>query len=569
MRDILASSDADCLPAKIPICVSRPSDLLTPTAIYLKLSEGATAEYSFLLESATGSTETVGRYSYVGARPRKVIRTGEGFESGPIDPLPILQAELARGRVVSVPELKLPPLSGGAVGYIGYDCVRYFEPKTDRPLRDNLHIPEAFFMLYDTIIAFDHFYSTLTVITHMQVENVAYADIQAAYDDACELLRNTLELLQRPETPQSPPRQDPLDSTTPRQRSSTFTSNVGRRGYERFVTELKTHIRRGNIIQAVPSQRFSRETPLHPFNLYRTLRTVNPSPYLFFLSCGDFYVVGASPECLMKTDGYETLPPPDPRFGYSAEEARNRLKIVNHAIAGTIGRGETAAEDDALARQLLSSIKDRAEHVMLVDLARNDVNRVCHPFTVCVDRLMEIDRFSHVQHLTSHVSGVLRPECSRWDALRSTFPAGTVSGAPKVRAMELIYELEKEKRGIYAGAVGWFAYDAVRADSGADTDGSDENEKKNSGGVERVVVVDGQLDVCIAIRTMLIKDGVAYIQSGGGIVFDSNEEEEWLETMNKSAANMRCIELAENYYAGGPEPRMVAEIIACEREKGI
>jgi anthranilate synthase component 1 len=557
VRDILSAIPSGAeRPTKIPICASLPSDLLTPTAIYLKLSKGATADYSFLLESATGSTETVGRYSYVGTKPRKVIRTGEGHDAGATDPLPVLQAELARGRVASVPSLKLPPLSGGAVGYIGYDCVRYFEPKTDRPLSDKLHIPEALFMLYDTIVAVDHFTSTLTIITHVELgeegESVNDVDVDKAYDEACTSLRETLAIVQKPETPHPPqPDLDPAPEGGP-----TFTSNVGRSGYEGFVTELKKHVQAGNIIQAVPSQRFARETKLHPFNIYRTLRTVNPSPYLFFLCCADFYIVGASPECLMKTDGYVTLPP-DARFGYSASEVRDRPRIVNHAIAGTVARGATAAEDDELARQLQNSTKDRAEHVMLVDLARNDVNRVCHPTTVQVDRLMGIDRFSHVQHLTSHVSGVLRPECSRWDALRSTFPAGTVSGAPKVRAMELIYDLEKEKRGIYAGAAGWFAYDVVK-----------QEQQSQSQQPVSSRVIDGQMDVCIAIRTMLIKDGVAYMQSGGGIVFDSNEEEEWLETMNKGAANMRCIELAESYFAGGPEPRSVAQIIALERQKG-
>jgi len=328
---------------------------------------------------------------------------------------------------------------------------------------------------------------------------------------------------------------------------------VGRYGYESFVNNLKTHIVKGDIIQAVPSQRFSRPTTLHPFNIYRTLRTLNPSPYLFFLSCSDFHIVGASPECLMKTDGYAPLPV-DARFGYTAAESRSRPRIVNHAIAGTIRRGANPAEDDALAAELLSSTKDRAEHVMLVDLARNDVNRVCHPATVKVDRLMRIDRFSHVQHITSEVSGVLRPGCTRWDAMRSIFPAGTVSGAPKIRAMELIYDLEQEKRGIYAGAAGWFAYDVVRVEDGG----------------QAVVHDDGQMDTCIAIRTMLVKDGVAYLQAGGGIVFDSERTEEWMETMNKLAANLRCVELAETRYGAveGKVGKTVQEIIEDERRKG-
>ncbi|KAK4172541.1 putative Anthranilate/para-aminobenzoate synthase component I [Triangularia setosa] len=531
-------------PTLLPVCVSVPSDLLTPSAIYLKLSNGATAEYSFLLESATGSTETVGRYSFIGANPRKVVATGPGYEDVG-DPLRALETTLGQDRVVSIPSLKLPSLTGGAVGYLSYDCIRYFEPKTARALKDNLHIPEALFMLFDTIVAFDHFFQTVTIVTHMRLPETVGVEFQTAYDQAATTIKSTLDLIQQNEIL--------LPPTTPSKQASEqqYSSNVGRHGYESFVTELKKHIIKGDIIQAVPSQRFSRSTSLHPFNIYRTLRTLNPSPYLFFLSCSDFHIIGASPECLMKTDGYANLPE-DKRFGYSATEALSRPKIVNHAIAGTIKRGANPAEDDELAAILQNSTKDRAEHVMLVDLARNDVNRVCHPSTVKVDRLMRIDRFSHVQHLTSEVSGLLRPECTRWDAMRSIFPAGTVSGAPKIKAMELIYDLEKEKRGIYAGAAGWFSYDVVRS----------------LGEGKGFKLDEGQMDTCIAIRTMLVKKGIAYLQAGGGIVFDSEKTEEWMETMNKLAANLRCIELAEKYYGDGADTKSVQEIIEDERRKG-
>ena len=408
-------------------------------------------------------------------------------------------------------------------------------------------------MMFNTLVVVDHFFSTFTIVTHMalpQGDPAASADaFAAAYDAAVADLKATLATIQNPETPLPPA----VYNTDPHSAQEVYASNVGRYGYESFVNNLKTHIVKGDIIQAVPSQRFSRPTTLHPFNIYRTLRTLNPSPYLFFLSCSDFHIVGASPECLMKTDGYAPLPV-DARFGYTAAESRSRPRIVNHAIAGTIRRGANPAEDDALAAELLSSTKDRAEHVMLVDLARNDVNRVCHPATVKVDRLMRIDRFSHVQHITSEVSGVLRPGCTRWDAMRSIFPAGTVSGAPKIRAMELIYDLEQEKRGIYAGAAGWFAYDVVRVEDGG----------------QAVVHDDGQMDTCIAIRTMLVKDGVAYLQAGGGIVFDSERTEEWMETMNKLAANLRCVELAETRYGAveGKVGKTVQEIIEDERRKG-
>jgi anthranilate synthase component 1 len=481
-----------------------------------------------------------------------VLATGPGYEDVG-DPLRALEAQLGQDRVLSVPSLKLPSLTGGAVGYISYDCIKYFEPKTARPLKDNLHIPEALFMIFDTIVAFDHFFQALTIITHMRLPQSPADDFQAAYDEAYATIRSTLDRIQQPETPLPP--KNPASPVSSQQ----YSSNVGRHGYESFVTSLKSHIVKGDIIQAVPSQRFSRSTSLHPFNIYRTLRTLNPSPYLFFLSCANFHIVGASPECLMKTDGYAPLPV-DARFSYSnpseQTRSRHRPRIVNHAIAGTIRRGANPAEDDALAAELHASTKDRAEHVMLVDLARNDVNRVCHPSTVKVDRLMRIDKFSHVQHLTSEVSGLLRPECTRWDAMRSIFPAGTVSGAPKIRAMELIYDLEQEKRGIYAGAAGWFAYDVVRVDNKAD------------GGEVEVVVDEGQMDTCIAIRTMLVKDGVAYLQAGGGIVFDSEKTEEWMETMNKLAANLRCIELAEKHYGEGAEGKSVQEIIDEERRKG-
>ncbi|KAF5663537.1 anthranilate synthase component i [Fusarium heterosporum] len=535
-------------PTLLPVCASAPADLLTPSAIYLKLSSGATAEYSFLLESATGSTETVGRYSFIGANPRKVLATGDGYEhSG--DPLKILAAELSQDRVLDIPSLRLPALSGGAVGYVSYDCIKYFEPRTDRPLKDNLKIPEALFMLFDTVIALDHFRSTLTIVTHMKLPKNPTDDLQPAYDEACKTLRKTLDIIYQPETPLPP---QTLSSVPESEQE--YSSNVGRKGYETFVTELKKYIVKGDIIQAVPSQRFKRSTKLHPFNIYRTLRTLNPSPYVFFLSCGDFHIVGASPECLMKTDGYAALPT-DSRIAHSAAEARSRPRIVNHAIAGTIHRGKNAAEDERLAAELLASKKDRAEHVMLVDLARNDVNRVCHPMTVKVDQLMKIDRFSHVQHITSEVSGTLRPSCTRWDALRSIFPAGTVSGAPKIRAMELIYDLEGEKRGIYAGAAGWFGYDIVRVDD-------------NNKSEDKIYVDEGPMDTCIAIRTMLVKDGVAYMQAGGGIVYDSDPTDEWMETMNKLSANLRCVELSEKYFGNGVSTKTVEEIIAIERKKG-
>ncbi len=425
-----------------------------------------------------------------------MLKTGPGH--GPeADPLPLLEEELSQSRVASIPGLNLPPLTGGAIGYVGYDCVRYFEPKTARPMKDILKVPESLFMIFDTIIAFDHFFQVVKVITYAKVPTVL-SDLSEAYAAASTTITDLIYTLSSEEIPL--PQQQPIAQ------NQEYSCNKDREGYEDFVRRLKSHISCGDIIQAVPSRRLSRPTTLHPFNIYRHLRNVNPSPYLFYIDCSDFQLVGASPELLVK-----------------AEAGR----IITHPIAGTVKRGKTSLEDELLAEELRSSLKDRAEHVMLVDLARNDVNRVCHPLSTRVDRLMVVERFSHVQHLVSQVSGVLREGMSRFDAFRSIFPAGTVSGAPKVRAMELIAELEKEKRGVYAGAVGYFGYGNVSAE-----------------GIED----EGAMDTCIALRTMLVKDGVAYLQAGGGIVFDSDPGEEFEETVNKLGANIHCIKSAEEKY---------------------
>ena len=484
-------------PNLVPLCTQIKADLFTPTQAYLKVSNGA--KLSFLYESAA-TTGTIGRYSFVGANPLKVIKSGPGH--GPEeDPLPILEKELSQFRVATVPSLQLPPLTGGVIGYVGYDCVRYFEPKTRRPLKDVLNLPESLFMLFDTIIAFDHFFNLCKVITYVRVpEDGTSQSLKQAYSKARDTLDRMVSVLQDEHIPM--PQQDPITL------NHSFKSNIGQTGYESHVARLKKHINRGDIIQCVPSHRISRPTSLHPFNIYRHLRSVNPSPYLFYIDCEDFSIIGASPELLVKEENG---------------------RIITHPIAGTVKRGRDAEEDEKLADELRNSIKDRAEHVMLVDLARNDVNRVCDPLSTRVDRLMVVEKFSHVQHLVSQVSGVLREGQTRFDALRSIFPAGTTSGAPKVRAMELIGELEGETRGVYAGAAGYFGFSRVALDGSKIEDA-------------------GAMDTCIALRTMVWKDGVAYLQAGGGIVFDSDPEEEWIETMNKLGANLRTIEQAEQYY---------------------
>ena len=461
IRDVLEKASGKPNPPNlVPVYAQISSDLITPSSAYLKISAHSKSNLSFLFESA--ATERLGRYSFVGAGPRKVLKSGEGYGEQ-VDPLPALEAELAKSRVAQVPGLVLPPLAGGAIGYVSYDCVRYFEPKTARPMKDVLKVPESLFMLFDTIIAFDRFFGVIKIITYLHIPE-DLSQLQAEYEKGQKIIDEIVAVLNAPETPL--PVQEVI------QLNQEYTSNIGREGYEQHVTTLKKHIIAGDIIQAVPSQRIARPTSLHPFNIYRHLRTVNPSPYLFYVNCEDFQLVGASPELLVKK-----------------EDGR----IITHPIAGTVKRGKTAEEDEALATELRESLKDRAEHVMLVDLARNDVNRVCDPLTTRVDRLMVVEKFSHVQHLVSQVSGVLRKGMTRFDGFRSIFPAGTVSGAPKVKAMELIAELEKEKRGVYAGAVGYFGYGSV------DSEGHE---------------LEGEMDTCIALRTMMVKDGIAYLQAG-------------------------------------------------------
>lgn len=446
---------------------------------------------SFLFESALNG-DSVDRYSFIGINPKKIIQTGDDEsrykpEFLNVDPITVLENELKNYKQATLPGL--PPLCGGVVGYISYDCIKYFEPKTRRPLEDVLKVPEAVLMVCDLILAFDHVYQRFQIIHNVSVEGDLEKNFRQAEAEINEI-EAALKANRSPE--EINPVQPPI---VPNQ---TFTSNIGQQGYENHVTTLKKHILKGDIIQAVPSQRVARPTSLHPFNIYRHLRTVNPSPYLFYIDLLDFQIIGASPELLVKAD------------------AKNR--IVTHPIAGTIKRGKTNEEDEENASILRNSLKDRAEHIMLVDLARNDVNRVCTPESNNVDRLLTIERFSHVMHLVSEVSGTLREDQTRFDAFRSIFPAGTVSGAPKVRAMELIGELEKEKRGVYAGAVGHWGYDGR------------------------------SMDTCIALRTMVYKDGVAYLQAGGGIVFDSDEYDEYIETMNKMKANNNTIVEAEQIW---------------------
>ncbi|KAI0646591.1 anthranilate synthase component [Trametes meyenii] len=476
----------------VPVYVELPGDLITPCISYLRIAKDS--KYSFLLESVVAG-ENLARYSFIGADPFKIIRVGPNEEvTG--DPLVALEKELETYKYVKLPEV--PTFTGGAIGYVGFDCVQHFERKTARPgLADPLRLPEAIFMLVDTLLIYDHLFQTVKVVSHVFIPGPTnQTGLSFAYETAVSKARRLAQLVMNTVTPEVYQQPIILEKEA--------VSNVGKEGYEGFVTKLKERIVLGDIFQAVPSQRLSRPTTLHPFNAYRHLRRINPSPYMFYLDCGHLQIVGASPETLCKVE-------------------KNR--VYNHAIAGTVRRGDTLEEDQELGAGLLRSEKDRAEHIMLVDLARNDVNRVAKPETVQVDHLLRLEKFSHVIHLTSQVSGLLREGKTRFDAFRSIFPAGTVSGAPKIRAIELIYDLEQQRRGIYAGAVGRFDFAA------------------------------DEMDTCIAIRTMAFKDGVAYLQAGGGIVYDSVEEDEYVETLNKLKSNMRSLEAAERYWYDIQNPR--------------
>ena len=460
----------------VPVYREVAADLETPVSAYLKVREG---RHSFLLESVEGG-ERLARYSFIGANPYRVIRTGPG-EAHEGDPLRPLEEALAGLKAVELPGL--PRLTGGAVGYVSYEAIRHFEPRVPANEPDPVGIPEAMFLLCDSMVVFDHVRHTIRAVAHCRLDG----DVEASYAEAAAAIDRIVARLGEP---LALPAEEVAEVT---RASGRGTSNVGREGYELMVERIREDVIGGEIIQAVPSQRIRRSTSAHPFTIYRQLRTVNPSPYMFYLDLDGFQIVGASPEMLVRVeDGV----------------------VTTHPIAGTRPRGATPEEDDALAEELLGDEKERAEHIMLVDLGRNDVGRVAEPGSVRVDQLMEIERYSHVMHIVSRVSGRLRGDRTPFDAFRSVFPAGTVSGAPKVRAMEIIAELEQERRGVYAGAVGYASF-------------------------------AGSLDTCIAIRTMVVKDGAAWLQAGGGIVYDSEPPAEYEESVNKMLALERAIDQAE------------------------
>ncbi|MFQ5934077.1 MAG: anthranilate synthase component I [Dehalococcoidia bacterium] len=462
----------------VPVYQEIDADLETPVSAYLKVARG---DHSFLLESVEGG-ERLARYSFIGTEPYKLIRTGPGEPNGDVDPLQLIREEMERASLVEIPEL--PRFHGGAVGYLGYEAMHHFE-EVPSPENDPLGLPEATFMFADTLLVFDHLKHKIKVVSHAHLME---RETGKAYQEAIDRIDALVERLTEPLPQEGKVRKASALST-----SRELVSNLTRGQHEANVVRAKEYIYAGDIIQAVLSQRFSRETDAHPFNIYRTLRTINPSPYMFYLHLGDCYLVGTSPELLVRAE-------------------RGRLDY--HPIAGTRPRGKDEVEDLALEEELRDDEKDRAEHIMLLDLGRNDIGRVSKPGTVKVTQLMDIERYSHVMHLVSHVTGELRPEITPYDALWACFPAGTVSGAPKLRAMEIIAELEPDKRGSYAGAVGYFSF-------------------------------SGNMDTCITIRTIVFKEGVAHVQAGGGIVADSVPAMEYMETVHKAEALIRAIDEAE------------------------
>ncbi len=455
----------------IPIYRETKADLDTPVSAYLKIARG---KYSFLLESVEGG-ERLARYSFLGTEPARVLSTGTG---NAVDPLLMVAEEFEKYRIIPVEGL--PRFHGGMVGYLSYEVARYFE-RLPAPDADPLNLPESVLMLVDTLLIFDHLTHIIKVVAHVHLDG----DIEKSYREATEKIDRLVERLHQPVSAQPPLPASPDNYQV--------TSNLSQPEYEANVNRAKRYIYDGDIIQVVPSQRLARPTDAGPFAIYRSLRSINPSPYMYFLHLDDFYIVGTSPELLVRVeDGI----------------------VSNHPIAGTRPRSQDSQKDIALAEELKNDEKECAEHVRLVDLARNDVGRISEPGTVEVTQFMDIERYSHVMHIVSHVQGKLRNGLTQFDALRACFPAGTVSGAPKIRAMEIIAELEPDKRGPYAGAVGYFDF-------------------------------SGNMDTAIAIRTIIVKDGVAYVQAGGGVVADSVPDKEYQESLNKSQALLTAIEQAE------------------------
>ena len=473
----------------IPVYREVLADTDTPLSAFLKIGGG---EYAFLLESVQGG-EKWGRFSFLGRNPGLVVRTkgrqaellrpGSPPERRRItDPLDLLEEILGVYRPVRVEGL--PRFFGGMVGYLAYDAVRFFETLPDRTV-DDLGLPDALFVLTDTLLVFDSLSQRIQVISNAFVPDTAPGTVEAAYDLALSKIEAVVADLRKP-------LDRPLVAPSP-SRACEPTSTFTREAFCRAVAQCKEYVAAGDIIQAVLSQRLEVNTAAQPLDVYRALRIINPSPYMYFLRLGDLALAGSSPEVFVRL-----------------EEGQIDLR----PIAGTRPRGRTEIEDRALAAELLADPKERAEHIMLVDLGRNDVGRVAAPGTVEVNELMVIERYSHVMHIVSNVRGRIQEGRDAFDVIRASFPAGTVAGAPKIRAMEIIEELEPVTRGPYAGAIGYVSF-------------------------------SGNMDTAIAIRTVLFAKGRAWVQAGAGIVADSDPEREYQETLNKAAAMLKAIEMAE------------------------
>lgn len=468
----------------IPVYRELLADTYTPVTAFLKLG-GSPA---FLLESVEGG-EKWARYTFLGSRPSKIIK-GKGTRIEIIEdqkttrtlevenPLHVLRGELSRFMPVEVPGL--PRFFGGLVGYMGYDIVRFFE-RLPEISGDGIDTPDFFFMITDTILIFDSLKQKIKIVSNAHLEGHSLED---AYAQAVQKIDEIILRLQTPLT---------VKDTPLAVRQDGFRSNIAKEDFMKRVEKAQEYIRAGDIFQVVLSQRFQRPSLVTPFNIYRALRVINPSPYMYYLDIGDAQLVGSSPEILVRLEGG---------------------KIVLRPIAGTRKRGETDALDAALEKELKGDPKENAEHIMLVDLGRNDVGRVAEMGSVKVTELMTVERYSHVMHLVSHVEGTIRDRLDAFDVLAAAFPAGTVTGAPKIRAMEIIGELEQVRRGPYAGTVGYFSY-------------------------------SGNMDTCITIRTLLIKDNTVFVQAGAGIVADSDPEAEYMETVNKAKGMMKAVDMAE------------------------
>jgi anthranilate synthase component 1 len=473
----------------IPVYDVFSADLLTPVSAYLRIAQGA--RYSFLLESVEGG-EKIARYTFAGAHPEEVFRYANGacvMESHDRivweerDPISFLRERTERFHPVRIPGL--PPLVAGAIGYFSYDMVRLIE-RLPKRLRDEIGLYDAMLMFYHGLIAFDHVQHRLWIVRNVFTKGGS--SLRSKYNTAVREIKETRRLLEEPVAAERREKSSKTKKRAPLKVKSNFRQSE----YLAAVRKAKQYIRAGDIFQVVLSQRFSAETKAEPFEIYRELRALNPSPYLFYLQLNDVAVVGSSPEMLVKVQGRD---------------------VFYRPIAGTRWRGKDEAEDQRLEKEMLASEKERAEHIMLVDLGRNDLGRVCDYGTVRPEKLLTVERYSHVMHLVSSLRGRLREDVDCFDALMACFPAGTVSGAPKVRAMEIIEELERTRRGIYAGGILYLDF-------------------------------AGNLDSCIALRTMVVKNGVAYVQAGGGIVADSTPGGEYQESVNKSKALLAALESA-------------------------